>query len=230
MSSADLVSENTDYAIVEGEPPEILARNLSAAGYLLAGATAFFFMAFLFAFFYLRSLDQASLWKPPGVNPSVGWGTAIVACWVASALLLRLGSRDRQAERLSAWRLKGIAAFVLGLAGLVLQVLAWTKQGFGPTDGAYASVYVGWTAFMALFVLITLFWLETTLATSLRYARLPMSSLPAPGEASGDPGRPGHDISDPLALIKVELVALSFYWTFLVGVAVIAWVLLYLVV
>ncbi len=227
--SAHLASESTDYGIVEGEPPEVLARNLSAAGYLLAGATAFFFLAFLFAFFYLRSIDQKVLWKPPGVNASLGWGTAIVACWVASAVLVRLGLRDRIAERLSGWRIKGIAAFVLGLAGLVSQVLAWAEQGFGPTDGAYASVYVGWTAFMALFVVGVLFWLETTLATSFRYARLPMSSEPSPGEASGDPDRTAHDIRDPLALVKSELVALSFYWTFLAGIAVVAWAVLYLV-
>ncbi len=227
--STQLASENTDYAVVEGESPEVLARSLSAAGYLLAGATAFFFLAFLFAFFYLRSIDQKVLWKPHGVNPSLGWGTAIVACWVASAVLVRLGLRDRLAERLWQWRVKGIAAFVLGFAGLVLQVLAWAEQGFGPTDGAYASVYVGWTAFMALFVVGTLFWLETTLATSLRYSRLAMSSEPAPGEASGDRHRTQHDIRDPLALVKVELVALSFYWTFLAGIAVVAWAVLYLV-
>jgi len=227
--SAELASEDVGYDVLENEPPDVLAANLSVAGYLLAGATAFFFLAFLFAFFYLRSIDSHGMWKPPGVTASVGWGTAIVVCLAAVAVLLRLSVRDREAERLSAWRLKGVVALLLGIAALALQAVAWSENGFGPTDGAYASVYVGWTAFLFLFVLITLFWLETTLATSFRYAKLPRSSKPELGHASGDPGRLAHDISDPLALVQVELKALSFYWTFLTGIAVLAWILLYLV-
>jgi heme/copper-type cytochrome/quinol oxidase subunit 3 len=227
--SADLTNGNAGYAVVEGEPAEVLERNLTAAGYLLAGATAFFFVAFLFAFFYLRSVDHPQLWKPDGVDASLGWGTAIVACWVVSAALVRLARTDRIAGRLAQWRVKGVAALVLGIAGLVLQGFAWHENSFGPTDYAYASVYVGWTAFLFLFVLGTMFWLETTLATSLRYARLPMGSEPAPGEASGDSDRTAHDIDNPLSLVKPELVALSFYWTFLAGIAVITWAILYLV-
>lgn len=230
MSSADVAGEGTAYTTVEGEAPEVLARNLGAAGYLLAGATAFFFVAFLFAFFYLRSIDKTSMWKPHGVDASIGWGTAIVACWVASVVLVRLGAVDQRLDRRPAWRLKGLGALLFGLAGLVLQVVAWTQNGFGPTDGAFASVYVGWTAFMSVFVLGTLFWLETTLATSWRYRNEPFGAAEVPpGHASGDPDRMAHDISNPVALNTAELAALGFYWTFLAGVAVVTWIVLYLV-
>lgn len=229
MSSAPLARESTDYSVVEEEPPEILSRNLVAMSYMLSGATAFFFVAFLFGYFYLRSLNNAGMWKPKGVHASVAWGTVVVACIVASAVLTRLGLRDRRRDRLGSWRIKGAAALGLGLAALVLQVVGWTKQGFGPADGGYASIYFGWTAFLFLFVLGTMIWLEMTLATSIRYSRLPMHSTPGPGEASGDPQRMRHDISDPLALVQVELVALSFYWTFLAGIAVLTWVVLYLI-
>ena len=77
-----LVYEGTGYEVVEEEPPEILGRNLVAASYLLASATAFFFVGFLFAYFYLRSLNNGGMWKPKGVDASVGWGTAVVACFV----------------------------------------------------------------------------------------------------------------------------------------------------
>jgi heme/copper-type cytochrome/quinol oxidase subunit 3 len=225
---AELAHDAPGYEVVEDEPPEILTRNLSSAGYLLASATAFFFLSFLFAYFYLRSLNSAGMWKPKGVDTSVAWGSVVMACIVVCAGLLRLGLADQRARRLSAWRLKGAAALLLGLAALVVQIVAWTQQGFGPADGGFASVYFGWTAFMFLFVLGTLFWLETTLATSLRYAKLPIPSLPEPGEASGDPYRTAHDIRDPLSLVRAELTALSFYWMFLAGIAVLTWVVLYL--
>ena len=223
-----LAYHSTGYGVVEEEPPELLGRNLVASGYLLAGATAFFFIAFVFAYFYLRSLNNAGMWKPKGIDASIGWGTAVVACYVVSAVLVRLGLTDHRALRRREWRQKGLAALLVGLAGLVLQVLAWTHEGFGPADGGFASVYFGWTAFLFLFVLGTLLWLEMTLATSLRYRKIP-TGAPAPGEASGDPHRTAHDIRDPLSLVRAELVGLSFYWTFLAGIAVASWIVLYLI-
>jgi heme/copper-type cytochrome/quinol oxidase subunit 3 len=227
MSSAPLAHESTDYGVVEGEPPELLGRNLVSAGHLLASATAFFFLSFVFAYFYLRSLNSGGMWKPKGVDTSLSWGTVVMACWVAAAGLVRLGLADHRAMRRSAWRLKGALALALGVAGLVLQVIAWTPQPFGPADGGFASVYFGWTAFLFLFVLMNLFWLETTLATSLRYRTIP-SGAPSPGEASGDPYRQASDIRDPLSLVRAELVSLSFYSAFLAGIVVLTWVILYL--
>lgn len=223
-----LAYEGTGYEVVEQEPPEVLGRNLISASYLLAGATAFFFIAFVFAYFYLRSLDNAGMWKPPHVDASIGWGTAVVACYALSAVLVRLGLTDHRALRRSQWRVKGLVALLVGVVGLVLQVLDWTHESFGPADGGFASVYFGWTAFLFLFVFCTLLWLEMTLATSVRYRNVE-TGVPAPGEASGDPHRTAHDIRDPLSLVRAELVGLSFYWTFLAGVAVVSWIILYLV-
>jgi heme/copper-type cytochrome/quinol oxidase subunit 3 len=223
-----LAYHGTGYEVVEQEPPELLGRNLISAGYLLAGATAFFFISFVFAYFYLRSLNSGGMWKPSGVDASVGWGTAVVACYVLSALLVRLGLNDHRALRRDQWRLKGLVALLVGVVGLVLQVIAWTHQGFGPTDGGFASVYFGWTAFLFLFVFCTLLWLEMTLATSLRYTKV-QGDAPPPGHASGDTHRTAHDIRDPLSLVRAELVGLSFYWTFLAVIAVVTWIILYLI-
>ena len=200
-----LAYEGTGYEVVEQEPPELLGRNLVSASYLLAGATAFFFVAFVFAYFYLRSLEQRRHVEAEAAStPPSRWGTAVVACYVASALLVRLGLTDHRALRRGRWRLKGLVALLVGVAGLVLQVVAWTHEGFGPADGGFASVYFGWTAFLFLFVLGTLLWLEMTVATSFRYRNAP--SGPAPGHASGDPDRMAHDIRDPLSLVRAELV------------------------
>jgi heme/copper-type cytochrome/quinol oxidase subunit 3 len=227
VAAEPLAAEGASYAVVEEEPPEILGRNLVSASYLLAGATAFFFVAFLFAYFYLRSLNSAGMWKPSGVDASVGWGTAVVACYVASALAVRLGLADHRALRRDRWRLKGLVALLVGVAGLVLQVIDWTQEGFGPADGGFASVYFGWTGFLFLFVLGTLLWLEMSVAMSFRYRKT--DGPPPAGHASGDPHREAHDISDPLSLVRAELVGLSFYWTFLAAIAVLSWIVLYLI-
>jgi heme/copper-type cytochrome/quinol oxidase subunit 3 len=217
----DLARHSTEYRIVEEEEPEVLARNLTAAGQLLASATAFFFLAFVFAYFYLRAVNNAGLWKPKHVDASIAWGTVVTACMVGSALLVWLGYADHRADRRPAWRLKGALALTLGLVSLVLQVVAWTQQGFGPGDGGFASVYFGWTAFLFLFVLGTMFWLETVLATSIRYRGW------SEGRPTEEPA--SRDIRDPISLVRAELASLSFYWTFLAGLAVLTWIVLYLV-
>jgi len=216
-----------EYSIVESEPPELMGRNLNSAAHLLSSATAFFFLAFVFAYFYLRSLNNAHLWRPKHVDPSLTLGTLVMALTVASALLVRLGVLDHRAARRQQWRLKGLLALATGLLAVVLQFVEWFSQGFGPADGGYASVFIGWTAFNVLFVLGTLFWLENLVATAFRYRRIP-SGAPGPGEASGDRGRLGHDIADPLSLVRPGLESLSFYWAFLAGLGVFAWIVLYL--
>jgi heme/copper-type cytochrome/quinol oxidase subunit 3 len=227
---SELAHHGSEYSIVEAEEPEVLSRNLWSASHLLASATVFFFLAFFFAYFYLRSVNNAGLWKPKHVDASVTWGTIVMACIVASAMLVRLGRLDQAAGRREAFRLKGLVALLLGFAALGVQAAAWTQQDFGPADGGFASVYFGWTAFLWLFVLGTMFWLEMTVATSYRYRKEPMgaASVP-PGHASGDPGRMGQDIRNPVDLNRAELAALSFYWTFLAGIAVLTWIVLYLV-
>lgn len=214
-----------DYEILEGEPPELLGRNLNTAAHLLASATAFFFVAFVFAYFYLRSLNNAGLWQPKGIAPGQAYGALVMALTVVSAALLRLGLRDHRADARPRWRVKGAASLAAGVAALVVQVIEWTAIGFGPADGGYASVFFGWTAFQLLFSAGALFWLETILAMSIRYRH---ARPVRPGEASGDPGRRGHDIADPVSLVRPGIEALSFYWSFLAGLGVLAWVVLYL--
>ena len=224
---AELASHATGYEAVEAEPPELLGRNLRAAGHLSAGATAFFFLAFVFAYFYLRSLNSAGLWRPKHVDPSLTLGTLAAASVAVCAMLVRLGLADHRAGRRAEWRLKGSVALAAGIAAIVLQVVEWATQGFGPTDGGYASVYVGWTGMTFTFLIGLLYWLETTLATSLRYRKVTPAQF-EPGEAAGDPHRASADIRDPLSVVRAQLGAVSFYAQFMALIAVITWIVLYL--
>jgi heme/copper-type cytochrome/quinol oxidase subunit 3 len=197
------------------EPPEIGARQLYLSARLLAGATAFFFLDFVFAYFYLRSLNQDHAWRPRHIGPEQGLGVAVLIALVLSAgfaiVARRLMARTRRN-----WLGAAEFSLLLGLAAIVLQCIEWTTQDFGPASGAYASIYCGWTAFFTLGVLMTLFWLETHVATEVRARR-----RPAPSQQG--------DIADPDWLIKPGLDAFVFFWSFLVGIGVLTYVVLYLV-
>jgi heme/copper-type cytochrome/quinol oxidase subunit 3 len=223
----ELASHSTDYGVVEREPPEVMARNLRIASQLWSSATVFFFAAFLFAYFYLRTLDSSAVWRPKHVDPSLTLGTLVTVAVVAAAVLLRLGLADHQANRSPAFRVKGVLALILLVLAVALQIAEWSTQSWGPTDGPYASVYLGWTGLLALFVVGLAFWVETTLAISIRYRGM-AHGAPAPeGHASGDADRTAPDIENPLSLVQPELDAVSTFAVFLAGIAVVTWVILY---
>jgi heme/copper-type cytochrome/quinol oxidase subunit 3 len=195
------------------EPPDVAARGLAVATRLLCGATIFFFLAFVFAYFYLRSLNVDHMWHPAHVNPKQGLGAAFIACVLASAgLTIFAGRRMKRKSR--DWLAPATIGVVLGLAAVVLQCVEYTVQHFGPTDGAYASVFCAWTAFYLIAVLATMYWLETQVATELRARR-----APAPKDG---------DIKNPDILIAPGLDAAVFYWSFLAGIGLITYVTLYL--
>jgi heme/copper-type cytochrome/quinol oxidase subunit 3 len=195
------------------EPPDVGARALYIAARLLAGATTFFFLAFLFAYFYLRSLNENHQWHPGHVKADQGLGAAIVACVLLSAVLAVLAGRQMKAES-RGWIGPASGSLLLGLAAVALQCIEYTVQHFGPTDGGYASVFCTWTALYAIATLGTMYWLETHIATELRARR-------APAQAHGD-------IEDPDRLIAPGLDAFAFFWSYLAALGAIAYVTLYL--
>ncbi len=204
------------------EPPEVGARSLYVAARLLAGASTFFFLAFLFAYFYLRSLNESGAFKPAHVKPEQGYGAAIVACIVLSALAaivsgrqMKRISRGGEGARAGSWLPAASLALVLGVAAVAVQCVQYTSQHFGPTDGGYASVFYGWTSLYMIAVLATMYWLETQIATELRARRTPAA-------AHGD-------IADADRLIAPGLDAAVFFWSYLAAIGVVAWVCLYLV-
>jgi heme/copper-type cytochrome/quinol oxidase subunit 3 len=190
---------------IEPEPREWQSRALWVGARLLCGAAAFFFMAFVFAYFYLRSLNVHGGWKIGAVNPSIGLGVAITLVLIASAVLLRLAAaRAGDSARL------GSLSLALALLAVVLQVVEWTTLGFGGASGAYASVFIGWTALYAVLALLCAFWIQTQVATIRRMR-------------SEGPGLSGSETT------AAGLEACSFFWTFYVAIGVLAFVILYLV-
>ena len=123
------------------------------------------------------------------------------------------GSQLKRKER--KWTTAATAGLGLGLTAIVLQCIEYTVQEFGPTNGAFASVFCAWTACYLLAPLATMYWLETNIASELRARREPAQSQ--------------GDIKDPDRLIAPGLDAAVFYWGFLAAVGLLTYVVLYLV-
>jgi len=200
---------------IPAEPPDVGARALSVAARLLSGATTFFFLAYLFAYFYLRSINVDHMWRPANVKVNQPLGAAFIICVVISVALAVLSGRHMKREART-WVAPAAGALAFGMIAVILQCLEYTAQKFGPTDGAFASVFCAWTGLYLIAILATMYWLETQVATEFRARR-----EPAGRNIEGD-------IKDPDRLIAPSLDAAVFYWSFLGGIGVITYVTLYL--
>lgn len=188
------------------EPREWALRSLTAAAKMWCGSLAFFFAAFVFAYFYLKALDLNHGWTiGKHVSPSGGLGVSVLASYLLSGLLMHFAARRREDEISM-----GVAAIVLALLGVGLQFLEYAFLGFGPASGGYASVFIGWTATYALGGLWGLYWMETSVAALWRARRN--------GFAQADP-----------VLLRTGMMACSICWTFFVAIGAIMFVVLYLV-
>jgi heme/copper-type cytochrome/quinol oxidase subunit 3 len=196
---------------IELEPPEWQPRAIWVGARALCGSASFFFVSFVFAYFYLRSLDLSNEWKiGRHVSAPIGLGVVIVVVLLVSAALLHLASRRAEITVRA-----GGAALGLALLAVALQCYTWTTLGFGPASGGYASVYVGWTIFYAVFGLMSAYWIETQVATAWRRGRTRDVATPA-------------DVLNDDRLSRANLAACSFFWSFYVGIGVVTFVILYL--
>jgi heme/copper-type cytochrome/quinol oxidase subunit 3 len=199
---------------IEVEPPDWQPRALWLGARLLAGAAAFFWLSFVFAYFYLKSLDVAKKWTIGHISPPLGWGIAIIAVLVLSAVLLRLAI-----VRPLLGRLLTQGAVGLALISVVLQCIEYTTLKFGPASGGYGSVFSGWTALYAVFTLVTAYWIQVQAASLWRRRR----------EGAAWDARLGIPTAAVEPLTVAGLEACSFFWGFFVFVGFTAFILLYVI-
>lgn len=197
---------------LDHEPAETIPRNFAVGSKILASAVAIFFMAFVFAFLYLRALNTAHSFREPHVTPPIGWGVAILACVLVSCVALDAGRRSLGGVPTARWRALALVSWLVALAAIALQAAEYYNLHFGATDGGLASVFFGFTVWFAVFWLGSVYWVETLWAQSLRRA------------PSSDP-----DVGDPDRLLRPGADAALTYMYTMAATEVVAFVLLYIV-
>jgi heme/copper-type cytochrome/quinol oxidase subunit 3 len=185
------------------EGVEVGDRNLAVATRLGAAAQAFFFISFLFAFFYLRALNTLGRWNHKDLQPSRAYGTVILVCVLGSVAATVLAAWAARKPDAGLWRIGMVAAIGLVIAAIVVQSVQYVNLGFGPGDGSFAAVFVGWTGLLAANMVGVLYWLWTLLAETLN--------------------RRGR----ALELLRGSTEAVAVYWGTLGLIALVAWILLY---
>jgi hypothetical protein len=194
------------------------ALNASWTGSRLAlGGLSFLFGAFLFAFFYLRSLNSHNLWyTPPG--PKAWQGALIMGLVVVSALVQTLVLQRIKAGHKGVWVQGAVLALVLGLAAIVVQILQLLNLSFQPGSSGFASVFVGYCPVFIAITFCAMVWLEILIMRCRNIPEIHFVEQP-----------PTYAEAFAVQRFQAALSAFTVTWNYLAVVAVLFWVLFYLV-
>src|ERR1700745_1588151 len=127
---------------IQAEPPEWQPHALRLGGRLLCGSITFFFLAFLFAYFYLLALNTNGHFRIGNTQPPIRYGAAIARLLLIGAIVYRLTAHRPFSDVLPA----GIIALLCTLAALALQFYEYTTLSFGAASGGFSVVFFGLTS------------------------------------------------------------------------------------
>jgi heme/copper-type cytochrome/quinol oxidase subunit 3 len=215
------------------QPPADIARDIGEQGFqhesalnaawtgsrLALGALTFLFGSFVFAFFYLRSLNSHGMWYPAGFHGPRQWsGALIMALVVGSALVQTLVLERLKAGHKTPWMLGAVLALALGLGAVGVQVWQLLNEPFFPGSSGFASVFTGGTPVLVLTIFCAMVWLEILLVAASKIPEIFFVEQP-----------PSYAQAFELQRFQARLSAFTLVWNYLAAVALLFWILFYLV-
>jgi heme/copper-type cytochrome/quinol oxidase subunit 3 len=194
------------------------ALNATWTGSRLAiGGLTFLFGAFLFAYFYLRSLNSAGRWQGYGfIHPSLWIGTTIMLLAEVSAGVHYFGLQRIKAGHKNMWQIYGLIALGFGLAAVSFQVYQLIDLPFKPGSSGYASVFAGFYPVFLVTQLAVMIWLEILLARSRFIPALSFVEQP-----------PTYTDTYAVQRFQASLSAFSTVWNYMALMALLFWFLFY---
>jgi heme/copper-type cytochrome/quinol oxidase subunit 3 len=194
------------------------ALNAAWTGSRLAmGGLSFLFGAYLFAYFYLRSVNSEGRWLGAGyIPPSMIMGTVIMILVLTSAAvhytaLTRIKAGDKRM-----WQIGAVMALVLGLAAVGLQIIELLFIKFWPGSSGFSSVFTGFYPVFLVILLVAMIWLEMLLMRSRSIPAISFVEQP-----------PTYTEAFAVQRFQANLSAFTAVWNYLAVMAVLFWVLFY---
>jgi heme/copper-type cytochrome/quinol oxidase subunit 3 len=185
---------------------------------LAMGSLSFLFGAFIFAFFYLRSLNSHGLWYTAQTHAPKATGTVIMLLVVVSAAIQTLVLQRIKAGHKGIWIQGAAVALVLGLAAVALQIYQLASLSFWPGGSGFASVFTGFGPVFLTIAFAVMVWLETLIMRARHIPEISFVEQP-----------PTFAEAFAVQRFQAALSAFTVTWNYLACVAIVAWILFYLV-
>jgi heme/copper-type cytochrome/quinol oxidase subunit 3 len=194
------------------------ALNAAWTGSRLAvGGLCFLFGSFVFAYFYLRSINSSGRWMGSGYHaPSMVYGTVIMIAVLLSAGIHYAALQQAKAGKKRLWQIGALTALLLGVAAIVLQILELLFLPFWPGSSGFSSVFTGFYPVLIVVLLVAMIWLETLLARSRFIPAISFVEQP-----------PTYKEAFIVQRFQSSLSGFATVWNFLAAVTVLFWVLFY---
>ena len=145
-------------------------------------------------------------------------GAVIMVLVVVSALVQTLGLQRIKAGHKGIWMQRRVVALVLGLVAVALQIYQLANLPFWPGSSGFASVFIGFCPVFARSRSPCMVWLEMLI---MRCRAIP--------EISFVEQPPTYAEAFAVQRFQSALSAFTATWNYLAVVAIVAWVLFYLV-
>ena len=139
-----------------------------SGGRLFIGMYTFLLASLVFSYFYLRSSNNGQLWRLKNQHAPIAYGWAIYILIVAAAGCAIYAQRRLRKGDVADFQVSGWTGVAAGLVALFLQCWQLTRLSFQPGASGYSSTFIGFAVMNIMSILIGTYWLETTLARSLR--------------------------------------------------------------
>ncbi|MBO0813938.1 MAG: hypothetical protein J2P30_02115 [Actinobacteria bacterium] len=194
------------------------ALNAAWTGSRLAvGGLCFLFGSFVFAYFYLRSINSSGRWLGSGYHPpSMVYGTLVMIAVLLSAGIHYAALQQIKAGHKRLWQIGALIALLLGLAAIVLQILELLFLPFWPGSSGFSSVFTGFYPVLIVVLLAGMIWLETLLARARFIPAISFVEQP-----------PTYREAFVVQRFQSSLSGFATVWNFLAVVTVLFWFLFY---
>jgi heme/copper-type cytochrome/quinol oxidase subunit 3 len=194
------------------------ALNAAWTGARLAiGGLSFLFGAFAFAYFYLQSANSHQMWLPSSTTPPhMYYGALITGLIAASAIVQTAGLQQIKAGKSKPWTRAALAALVLGLVAVSLQIVELLTLPFQPGQSGFASVFVAFYPVALAVWLCAMIWLEILFMRARSIPAISFVEQP-----------PTYSEAFNVQRFQASLSSFTVVWNYLAVVALIFWVLFY---
>jgi heme/copper-type cytochrome/quinol oxidase subunit 3 len=184
---------------------------------LAMGALSFLFGAFVFAYFYLRSVNSGGRWQGSGYHaPSMIMGTVIMLLVLCSAGVHYTGLQRIKAGNKRMWQIAAVTALLLGLGAVAIQIIELVLLPFYPGSSGFSSVFTGFYPVFLVILLGGMLWLEMLLMRSRSIPAISFVEQP-----------PTYTEAFAVQRFQATLSAFTAIWNYLAVMAVLFWVLFY---